>query len=209
MARVKNGEGRRMEKNKKEIKRKDKKESIFSRIGKALSERSQNAKTATIVLFIMILLSVISGIFTFYLGEPAKEIYISESQMIKETRNIYDFEAGTEERTAQETRAKEASEFYGSIMDKYHSDSNVLIKNYAGIHSNFFKALIAIAVVFPFVSIAIMFIGNPINFIFAIANMVIVVPVRAMSYLYNSFRNEKKVSKRTSSKHQLQLEAAN
>lgn len=205
MARKNNkGEGRRNE-----IKRKDKKESIFSKIRKALSVRSQNAKKATIVLFIMILLSVISGIFTFYLGEPAKEIYISESQMIKETRSIYDFEAGSEERTAQETRSKEASEFYGSIMDKYHSDSNVLIKNYAGIHSNFFKALIAIAVVFPFVAIAIMFIGNPINFIFAIANIVIVVPIRAISYLYNSFRIERKHSKRTSSKTVLKLEAAN
>ncbi len=202
----KKGEGRRMEK--KESKRKEKKESIFSKIGKVLSERSQNAKTATIVLFIMILLSVISGIFTFYLGEPAKEIYISESQMIKETRSIYDFESGSEERAAQETRAKEASEFYGSIMDKYNTDSNVLIKNYAGIHSNFFKTLIAIAVVFPFIAIAIMFLGNPINFIFAIANMVVVVPVKTISYLYNSFRNDNR-SKRTSSKHQLKIEAAN
>lgn len=192
-----------------ENKRKDKKESIFSKIRKALSERSQNAKTATIVLFIMLLLSIISGIFTFYLGEPAKEIYISESQMIKETRSIYDFEAGTEERTTQETRAKEASEFYGSIMDKYRGDSNTLIKNYAAIHSNFFKVLIAVAIVFPFIAIAIMFIGNPINFIFAIANMIIVVPIRAISYLYNSFRIERKNSKKTSSKHQLKLEAAN
>lgn len=205
MARVKKGEGRR----KVEIKRKDKKENIFSKIGKALSERSQNAKTATIVLFIMILLSIISGIFTFYLGEPAKEIYISESQMIKETRSIYDFEVGSEERTAQETRAKEASEFYGSIMDKYRGDSNTLIKNYAAIHSNFFKVLIAVAIVFPFIAIAIMFIGNPINFIFAIANIVIVVPIRAISYLYNSFRIERKHSKRTSSKTVLKLEAAN
>lgn len=205
MARKNNkGEGRRNE-----IKRKDKKESIFSKIGKALSERSQNAKKATIVLFIMILLSIISGIFTFYLGEPAKEIYISESQMIKETRSIYDFESGSEERTSQEARAKEASEFYGSIMDKYRSDSNTLIKNYAAIHSNFFKVLIAVAIVFPFIAIAIMFIGNPINFIFAIANIVIVVPIRAISYLYNSFRIERKHSKRTSSKHQLKLEAAN
>lgn len=192
-----------------ENKRKDKKESIFSKIGKALSERSQNAKTATVILFIMLLLSVISGIFTFYLGEPAKEIYISESQMIKETRSIYDFEAGTEERASQEARAKEASEFYGSIMDKYRGDSNTLIKNYAAIHSNFFKVLIAVAIVFPFIAIAIMFIGNPINFIFAIANMIIVVPIRAISYLYNSFRIERKHSKKTSSKHQLKLEAAN
>lgn len=205
MARKNNkGEGRRNE-----IKRKDKKESIFSKIRKALSVRSQNAKKATIVLFIMILLSVISGIFTFYLGEPAKEIYISESQMIKETRSIYDFEAGSEERTAQETRSKEASEFYGSIMDKYRGDSNTLIKNYAAIHSNFFKVLIAVAIVFPFIAIAIMFIGNPINFIFAIANIVIVVPIRAISYLYNSFRIERKHSKRTSSKTVLKLEAAN
>lgn len=201
-----NGEGRRMEK--KENKRKDKKESIFSKIQKALSERLQNAITATVILFIMILLSIISGIFTFYLGEPAKEIYISESQMIKETRNIYDFEVGSEERASQEVRAKEASEFYGSIMDKYRGDSNVLIKNYASIHSNFFKTLIAVAIVLPFIAIIIMFIGNPINFIFAIANIVIVVPVRTISYLYHSFRSEKN-SKRNSSKHQLKIEAAN
>lgn len=195
---IKKGEGR----------RKERKEGIFSKIGKALSERSQNAKTATIVLFIIILLSIISGIFIFYLGEPAKEIYISETQMIKETRSIYDFDSGSEERTAQETRAKEASEFYGSIMDKYTTNENPVIKGYAGLHSNFFKLIISLAVVLPFIAIAIMFIGSPINFIFAILNMIFVVPFKATKYLFNSFRSEKS-SKRKSSKHQLKLEAAN
>jgi hypothetical protein len=185
------------------------KKGIFSRIGTFLSERSKGAQKATLVLFILILFAIISGIFGFYLTEPAKEIYISENQFIKETREIYDFEEGSEERTAQEGRAKDATEFYGSIMQKYTTSENEVVKAYATIHSNFIKALIALALVLPFVAIAIMFIGSPINFIFAVVNMVIVIPVKAIVYLFNSFRSERSEKKRIKhSSHQLNIEEA-
>ena len=101
----------------KKIKNKgDKKEGVLKKLGRAFTARSQGAEKATIILFVLILLSIISGIFGFYLYEPAKEIYISESQMHKEIRAVYDFSSGTDERTAQEARAQEAQNFYGSIM---------------------------------------------------------------------------------------------
>lgn len=199
-----------MEKNQKKEngRRKAKKENLFSKIGAFLSESSKNAERATIVLFILILLSIISSIFVYYLYTPAKEIYTSETQLTKEIRSIYDFEINSEERTSQETRAKEAQELYGTIRDKYASDSNALIKGYASIHSIFFKVLIAIAIILPYASIALMFIGSPINFIFAVLNMVFVVPFKTAKYLFNSFRVEKKNQRAFSSKA-IELKAAN
>lgn len=173
----------------------DKKEGLFKKIGRAFTARSQGAEKATIVLFVLILLSVISGIFGFYLYEPAKEIYVSESQMHKEIREIYTFSSGTDERTAQEARAQEAQSFYGSIMDKYSCNENGVIKAYAGLKSGFIKTLIAIAIVLPYAAIGLMFIGNPINFIFAVVNMLLVIPIKSIIFLFCSFRSERKPSK--------------
>lgn len=180
----------------KKIKNKgDKKEGVLKKLGRAFTARSQGAEKATIILFVLILLSIISGIFGFYLYEPAKEIYISESQMHKEIRAVYDFSSGTDERTAQEARAQEAQNFYGSIMDKYVSNDNAVIQAYAGLHSDFIKTLIAIAIILPYFAIGLMFVGNPVNFIFAVVNMLLVIPIKSIIFLFCSFRAEKKPSK--------------
>ena len=191
----------------KKIKNKGEKEGLFKKVGRAFTARSKGAEKATIILFVLILLSVISGIFGFYLYEPAKEIYVSESQMHKEIREIYTFSSGTDERTAQEARAQEAQSFYGSIMDKYVSNDNSVIKAYAGLHSNFIKTLIAIAIVLPYAAIGLMFVGNPVNFIFAVVNMLLVIPIKSIIFLFCSFRSEKR--ERKPSKHLELKEAAN
>ncbi len=183
----------------------ERKEGFFKRIAKKFSESSQRAQRATVVLFILILLSIIAGIVGFYLAEPAKEMYVSESTFVKESRNIYDYKADSEERTAQVQKADEAEKVYASVMDKYTNNENAMVAWYAGIHSNFVKLMVAILIALPFVSIGIMFIGSPKNFIFALINMLIVVPIIAIVYLFNSFRNENKNSKNSPKK---MLEAA-
>ena len=186
----------------------ERKEGFFKKIARKFSESSQRAQRATVVLFILILLSVISGICGFYLAEPAKEIFVAESTFIKESRNVYDFKADSAERNSQIEKADEAKNVYGSVMDKYTQNENAMVAWYAGIHSNFVKVIVAILVLLPFAAIGIMFIGSPKNFLFATINMIIVVPVIAIVYLFNSFRNEdkeKKVSKREKPK---MLEAA-
>ena len=74
-----------------------KKEGVFKRIAKKFAESSQRAQKATVVLFILLLLSVIAGMIGFYLAEPAKEMYVSESTFIKESRNIYDYKTDSAE----------------------------------------------------------------------------------------------------------------
>lgn len=193
---------KRIKNNKGEEKRK---EGIFKRIARKFSESSQKAQKATVVLFILILLSIIAGIVGFYLAEPAKEMYVSESTFVKESRNIYDFKADSAERTAQVQKADEAEKVYASVMDKYTQSENAMISWYAGIHSNFIKIMVAILIALPFLGIGIMFIGSPKNFIFALINMIIVVPLIAIIYLFNSFRNEEKKLKNSPKK---MLEAA-
>lgn len=184
------------------------KEGFFKRIGRTLKRKSQEAEKATTLLFIMILLSIITGICGYYLYTPAKEMYIAESTFQKESREIYDYAVDSEERAEQITKAEEAEKVFASVMDRYTVDSNDLIAKYATIHSTFIKLLIAITIVLPFVAIAVMFIGAPINFIFALANIVIVTPVKAVVYLFNSLRPEKKdKAEKPSSKH-MQEEAA-
>ena len=170
----------------------ERKEGFFKKIARKFSESSQRAQRATVVLFILILLSIIAGIVGFYLAEPAKEMYVSESTFVKESRNIYDFKADSAERTAQVQKADEAEKVYASVMDKYTNNENAMVAWYAGIHSNFLKVMVAILIVLPFLGIGTMFIGSPKNFIFALINMLIVVPIIAIVYLFNSFRNEEK-----------------
>lgn len=198
--------------------KKVKKEGFFTKIKKRFLASSEKAKKATVILFIMILLSIISGIFTFYLAEPAKELYVAENAFIKETRSVYDYAVDSEERATQQTKADEAIATYGKIVDKYKSSENAVISGYASIHRNFIKILIALAIVLPFIAIVIMFIGSPVNFLFAVINLSIVLPITGIIYLFNSFRGEKEDKKSTgktrtqksskSSKHLKPVEAA-
>lgn len=184
--------------------KKVKKEGFFTKIKKRFLASSEKAKKATVILFIMILLSIISGIFTFYLAEPAKELYVAENAFIKETRSVYDYAVDSEERATQQAKADEAIATYGKIVDEYKSSENAVISGYASIHSNFIKILIALAIVLPFIAIVIMFIGSPVNFLFAVINMVIVMPITAIIYLFNSFRGEKEDKKTESNKKRTQ-----
>lgn len=193
---------------------KRKKEGIFRRIGKFLSKKSREAQRASVLLFIIMLMCVITGICGGYLYQPAKEIYVSESVFQKESREIYDYKIDSEERAAQIAKADEAEKVFATVMDKYTTDSNSLIANYAKIHSSFVKLIIAILIVAPFGAIALMFIGAPVNFLFALANIFIVAPVKAMVYLFNSLRPEKKEKTKKNkpqrpSKHMELEEAAN
>ena len=51
----------------------------------------------------------------------------------------------------------------------------------------------------PFFAILLMFLGNPKNFLFAIINMVIVIPFNTIIDWFNSFREDKKSSKKNKS----------
>ncbi|MBQ8379692.1 MAG: hypothetical protein IJX34_02635 [Clostridia bacterium] len=188
-----------------------KKEGVFKRIGKFLRKKSNEAQRATLILFILILLSIITGIVGGYLYQPAKEMYVAESTFHDESREIYDYKIDSDERAEQIAKADEAEKVFASVMDKYTTDSNVLIAKYATIHSTFLKLIIAILVVLPFLAIGIMFIGAPINFLFAIANIIIVTPAKVVIYLFNSLRPEKKpkAKKERPSKHMQIEEAAN
>ena len=196
--------------------KKQKKEGIFKRFGRFLTKKSREAQRASVLLFIIILLSIITGIIGYYLYQPAKEIYVAENTFQKESREIYDFKVDTEERANQIAKADEAEKVFASVMDRYTTDSNALIANYARIHSSFLKIIIAFLVIAPFGAIALMFIGAPINFLFALANIFIVAPIKAIIYLFNSLRPEKKEkAKRANnkpnkpSKHMQIEEAAN
>ena len=68
-----------------------KEEGLLKKGVNAFKARLIDAKKATIILFVMILLSIITGILGYYLYTPAKELYISESTFQSETRKIYDF----------------------------------------------------------------------------------------------------------------------
>lgn len=184
------------------------KEGFFKRIAKKFAESSQRAQKATVVLFILLLLSVIAGMIGFYLAEPAKEMYVSESTFIKESRNIYDYKTDSAERTAQVQKADEAEKVYASVMDKYTNNENAMVAWYAGIHSNFVKICLVILIAMPFLGIGLMFIGSPVNFIFAVINMVVVIPFTAAVYLFTSFRSDSKERKASKREKPRMLEAA-
>ena len=177
--------------------KKEKKENIFVRVAKLLKKKSEEAKKATLLLFVMILLSVITGIFGCYLYTPAKEIHVAESTFIEETKEVFDYDVNSKERVAQQEKADEALSTYSEVMNEYTKSDNPVVSGFAKIHSNFLKTLIGILIVLPFLAILIMFIGQPINFMFAISNMIIVVPVTALVYLFKSLRTEKKVDKKS------------
>lgn len=217
--------GKRMRETAKKTKEVKKEEGLIKRGASAFKARLIDAKKATIILFVMILLSIITGILGYYLYTPAKELYVLESTLQSETRKIYDFPKDSEERNAQQVKADEAQEVFATVVDKYTADTNSLISNYAKIHSNFIKLMIAVSLVAPFVAIGIMFIGGPINFLFAIINIIIVAPCKAIKYLFNCFREKsskdskedkkskakqsiKKDAKKPSSKHSKKLETA-
>lgn len=174
-----------------------KKENFFKRVVNFLKKKSEDAKKATLLLFVFILLSVITGIFGFYLVTPAKEIHVAESTFISETQKVFDYEKDSEERVSQQKKAEEAYTTYEEVMNEYTTSENPVIRGYASIHSSFLKIAIWIAIILPFLAIGIMFIGQPINFMFAIANMIVVIPVATIVYLFNSLRAEKKVDKKS------------
>ena len=181
---------------------------LFGEFKGFLKEKSERAQKATRLLVVLARLSVITGLIGFYLYTPAKQIYVAESTFIKESRNIYDYKVDTDERAKQIEKANEAETVYASVMDKYTTSDNFLIKGYANIHGDFFKVIIALAIVLPFVAIALMFIGSPVNFLFAVANIVIVAPVSAAIYLFNSFREGKNQKNSKISTKNLELEEA-
>ena len=184
------------------------KEGILVKTGKYLRKRLKASQKASFILLVLMLLAVITGIVGGYLYTPAKEIYVAESTFHKETRSIYDYAKDSSEREAQIAKADEAEEVFANVMNKYTTDSNGLIKGYAGIHSTFVKLIIAFGIVLPYLAIAIVFVGSPTGFLFAMANIFLVAPYKAICYLFNSLRENKK-SKRPSKKHLELKEAAN
>lgn len=196
---------------KKETKKEKKEEGLIKRGVNAFKTKLVDAKKATIILFVMILLGIITGILGYYLYTPAKELYVAESTFQSESRKIYDYPKDSEERNAQQTKADEAEEVFGTVVDKYSADSNGLIANYAKLHSNFVKLVIAIVLVAPFAAIGIMFIGGPIKFLFAIINIFIVAPCTAIKYLFNCFRDKSsknvKEDKRSKAKQSIKKDA--
>lgn len=177
-----------------------KKENFFKRVGKFLKRKSEEAKKATLLLFVIILFSIITGILGLYLYSPAKEISVAESTFVSETQKVFDYEKDSDERASQQKKADEAYATYAEVMDEYNSSDNPVVSGYASIHSSFLKVVIWITIILPFAAILVMFIGQPVNFIFAIANMVIVVPITAIVYLFNSFRSEKTDKKKSTRK---------
>lgn len=191
-------------------KEKGMKEGVLKRGGKAFKRKLIDAQKATIILFVMILLSIITGILGYYLYTPAKELYVAESTFQTESRKIYDFPKDSEERANQAAKADEAQEVFATVMDKYSGDSNILITKYASLHSNFVKLLIAIAIVAPILAIGIMFIGGPITFLFAIINIIVIAPCKAIKYLFNCFRansSDEKEEKRAKAKKSIVKDA--
>ena len=189
MPKVKNVEG-------KEVK----KDNFFKRVGKFLKRKSEEAKKATLLLFVFILFSIITGIFGLYLYSPAKEISVAESTFVSETQKVFDYKVDSKERASQQKKADEAYATYAEVMNEYTTSENPVIRGYASIHSSFLKIAIWIAIILPLSAIGIMFIGQPINFMFAIANMIVVIPVATIVYLFNSLRAEKKVDKKSTRK---------
>ena len=182
---------------------KKKKEGFLIRTRQKFKINTDNAKKATTRLFIMILFSIIMGILAFYLMSPAKEIYNSRNAQIKESLNVYDYSG--DEREKQKQKADEADNLYGTIIDTYKTNDNPIIEAYANIPSDFtitFNVVevgIAFLMFLPFFAILLMFLGNPKNFLFAIINMVIVIPFNTIIDWFNSFREDKKSSKKNKS----------
>ena len=176
----------------KNVKKKRKlKKGLIKRFIQYLKYKSEEAARASRVLLVLLLLSVIAWIGIFYLYQPAKEIYVAESTFVEETRSIYDFKEGSNKREEKIKKAEESAKVYEKVMNKYTQDSNAMIKGYAKIHSNFIKGIIAILLILPYFSIVIMFIGGPVKFMFALANIILVYPVKVIIFLFNLCREKK------------------
>lgn len=183
-----------------------KKKNIFSRIGKSLKERSKKAKKQTLLLLIFILIAIINGIVGAYLYTPTKETYVAQTTYERESRRVYDYPKDSQERKEEEKSRDEALEVYSTVMDKYSTDTNFLVSDFIKIHSIFVKCLIWLVILLPYLAIILMFIGHPVNFMFAFANIIIVYPIKAGIYLFKSFREQK--TEASSPKHEKKLEVA-
>lgn len=141
------------------------------------SNNIADAKETTLKLFIALLFCVISGIGAYFLVTPAKEIRVANTQMIQEINKINDFALESEERTAQQAKAQEAITMYTTVRDTYKGDDNAIIKAYANVENDFIKGLIAFVMAIPFMSIVVLLFKDIKKFIFAVINLLIVIPM--------------------------------
>lgn len=196
----------------KRIKKENKRGNIFTRTGSSVknwfSNNIADAKETTLKLFIAILFCIISGIGAYFLVTPAKEIRVANTQMISEINKINDFAKDSEERKAQETKATEAITMYTTVRDTYQNDSNGIIKAYAQVENNFLKGLIAFVMAIPFISIVVLLFKNIKKFVFAVINLLIVIPMTAVIKVIVAIvseivaiHKEKKASKKQIAKH--------
>lgn len=151
-----------------------------SKIANWFSNNIKEAKETTLKLFIALLFCIISGIGAYFLVTPAKEIRVANTQMITEINKINEFAKDSEERTAQEAKAQEAITMYTTVRDTYQNDSNGIIKAYANVENDFLKGLIAFVMAIPFISIVVLLFKDVKKFIFAVVNLVIVIPMTAI-----------------------------
>ena len=165
----------------KNINKKNKKGNFITRGANKLanwfSNNIKGAKETTLKLFIALLFCTISGIGAYFLVTPAQEIRVANTQMITEINKINEFAKDSEERKAQEAKAQEAITMYTTVRDTYQNDSNGIIKAYAQVENDFLKGLIAFIMAIPFISIVVLLFKDVKKFMFAVINLIIVIPM--------------------------------
>ena len=161
-----------------------KKGNVFTRTGSSIknwfSNNIKEAKETTLKLFIALLFCTISGIGAYFLVTPAQEIRVANTQMITEINKINEFAKDSEERKAQEAKASEAITMYTTVRDTYQNDDNGIIKVYAQVENDFLKGLIAFVMAIPFISIVVLLFKDVKKFMFAVINLLIVIPMTAV-----------------------------
>ena len=193
-------------------KKENKRGNILTRTGSSIknwfSNNIADAKETTLKLFIALLFCVISGIGAYFLVTPAKEIRVANTQMIQEINKINDFALDSEERTAQQAKVQEAITMYTTVRDTYQNDSNGIIKAYAQVENDFLKGLIAFVMAIPFISIVVLLFKDVKKFMFAVINLLIVIPMTAVIKVIVAIvseivaiHKEKKASKKQIAKH--------
>ena len=151
-----------------------------TRLANWFSNSIKEAKETTLKLFIALLFCVISGIGAYFLVTPAQEIRVANTQMISEINKINEFAKDSEERKAQEAKAQEAITMYTTVRDTYQNDDNGIIKVYAQVENDFLKGLIAFVMAIPFISIVVLLFKDVKKFMFAVINLLIVIPMTAV-----------------------------
>jgi hypothetical protein len=196
----------------KRIKKENKRGNLFTRTGSSVknwfSNNIKEAKETTLKLFIALLFCTISGIGAYFLVTPAQEIRVANTQMITEINKINEFAKDSEERKAQEAKASEAITMYTTVRDTYQNDDNGIIKAYAQVENDFLKGLIAFVMAIPFISIVVLLFKDVKKFVFAVINLLIVIPMTAVIKVIVAIvseivaiHKEKKASKKQIAKH--------